>query len=238
MHRIPTVLNRVARFQKPHPHNTRIRGTPQWGHFEHGLLGLNASVTARSYRGGDDEEEMSVSLAEETRAPGGNHRPTASNWQTFTRPVPSHVVDARNRFHLGRDVSWLHQMENRWSEQGQEDSWNLTGLHRWVTLRLSKWLQNLVSNLSSYPCIINNLLSNEFLFSLPTGCCMCPRNHFWSRHQKSLRHIKCFLQIHENYSALTQIISDPELSTLFYLFTTNSEHNIQNLSKQWRKKMD
>ena len=27
---------------------------------------------------------MSVSLVEETGAPGGNHRPTASNWQTVT----------------------------------------------------------------------------------------------------------------------------------------------------------
>ena len=31
-----------------------------------------------SYRGGD-EDEMSVSLVEETGVPGGNHRPTASN---------------------------------------------------------------------------------------------------------------------------------------------------------------
>ena len=27
---------------------------------------------------------MSVSLVEETGVPGGNHRPTASNWQTFS----------------------------------------------------------------------------------------------------------------------------------------------------------
>ena len=32
-----------------------------------------------SYCGGDDDNEMSVSLVEETRAPGGNPQPTASN---------------------------------------------------------------------------------------------------------------------------------------------------------------
>ena len=41
------------------------------------LLGLNALATARgpgSYRGGDyDDDEMLVSLVEETRVPGGNH---------------------------------------------------------------------------------------------------------------------------------------------------------------------
>ena len=44
------------------------------------LLGLNASATARSYRGGDDDDdEMSVLLVEETGVPGGHHRPMASN---------------------------------------------------------------------------------------------------------------------------------------------------------------
>ena len=37
-----------------------------------------------SYQGSDDDDEMSVSLVEETEAPGGNHRSMASNWQTFT----------------------------------------------------------------------------------------------------------------------------------------------------------
>ena len=37
-----------------------------------------------SYRGSDHDDEMSVALVEETGAPRGNHRPTASNWQTFT----------------------------------------------------------------------------------------------------------------------------------------------------------
>ena len=46
-----------------------------------GLLALNASATARSYRGSDDDDddEMSVSLVESTAVPGGNHRPMASN---------------------------------------------------------------------------------------------------------------------------------------------------------------
>ena len=38
-----------------------------------------------SYRGGDNDGEMLVSLVEETGAPGGNYRPTTSNWQTFTQ---------------------------------------------------------------------------------------------------------------------------------------------------------
>ena len=47
-----------------------------------GLLRLNASATARviSRRGW---WWWNVSLVEETGAPGGNHQPTASNWQTF-----------------------------------------------------------------------------------------------------------------------------------------------------------
>ena len=48
---------------------------------EHGLAywGLTPQQQPRSYRGSDDEDEMSVSLVEETGVPGGNHRPTASN---------------------------------------------------------------------------------------------------------------------------------------------------------------
>ena len=49
-----------------------------------GLLGLNASVTARVIsRWWNDDDEMSISVVEETRVPGGNHWPTASNWQNF-----------------------------------------------------------------------------------------------------------------------------------------------------------
>ena len=45
-----------------------------------GLLRLTPQQQPGSYRGGDyDDDEMSVSLVEETGVPGGNHRPTASN---------------------------------------------------------------------------------------------------------------------------------------------------------------
>ena len=41
--------------------------------------GLTPQQQPGSYRGGDDDDEMSVSLVEETGAPGGNHQPTTSN---------------------------------------------------------------------------------------------------------------------------------------------------------------
>ena len=41
--------------------------------------GLTPQQQPGSYLGSDDDEEMSVSLLEETGAPGGNHRPPASN---------------------------------------------------------------------------------------------------------------------------------------------------------------
>ena len=45
-----------------------------------GLLGLTPQQQPGSYLGSDDDNnEMLVSLVEETRAPRGNHRPTASN---------------------------------------------------------------------------------------------------------------------------------------------------------------
>ena len=44
-----------------------------------GLLGVNASATARVIsRRCNDDDEISF-LVEETGVPGGNHRPTASN---------------------------------------------------------------------------------------------------------------------------------------------------------------
>ena len=47
---------------------------------EFGLLGCNASATARVIsRRWNDDDEISF-LVEETGVPGGNHRPTASNW--------------------------------------------------------------------------------------------------------------------------------------------------------------
>ena len=44
-----------------------------------GLVGLTPQQQPGSYRAGDDDDEMSVSLVEQTGAPEGNHRPTASN---------------------------------------------------------------------------------------------------------------------------------------------------------------
>ena len=41
--------------------------------------GLTPQQQPGSYQGGDDDDEISVSLVEETGAPRGNHRPTASN---------------------------------------------------------------------------------------------------------------------------------------------------------------
>ena len=50
--------------------------------------GLTPQQQPGSYRGGDyDDEEMLFSLVEETGVPGWNHRPTASNCQTFTHKV-------------------------------------------------------------------------------------------------------------------------------------------------------
>ena len=46
-----------------------------------------------SYRGGDDDDEMSVSLVGETGVPGGNHRPTANNILSHIRPVPSPRIE-------------------------------------------------------------------------------------------------------------------------------------------------
>ena len=59
-----------------------------------GLLGFNASATARviSRRWNDDEISF---LVEETGVPGGNHRPTASNWWNFSHigPLPSPGIE-------------------------------------------------------------------------------------------------------------------------------------------------
>ena len=47
------------------------------------LLGCNASATARVIsRRWNDDDEISF-LLEETGVPGGNHRPTASNWEAL-----------------------------------------------------------------------------------------------------------------------------------------------------------
>ena len=59
-----------------------------------GLLEFNASATARviSRRWNDDEISF---LVEETGVPGGNHRPTASNWWNFShiQPLPSAGIE-------------------------------------------------------------------------------------------------------------------------------------------------
>ena len=61
--------------------------------FYFGLSGFNASATARVImlsRRWKDDDEISV-MVDETGLPGGNHRPTASNWRNFShiRPLPS-----------------------------------------------------------------------------------------------------------------------------------------------------
>ena len=60
-----------------------------------GLLGFNASATARVIsRWWNDHDEISF-LVEETGVPGGNHRPTASNWWKFShiRSLPSPGIE-------------------------------------------------------------------------------------------------------------------------------------------------
>ena len=48
-----------------------------WSKFIFVLLGVSASA-ALVPRGGEDDDEMLVSLVEETGVPGGNYRPTTS----------------------------------------------------------------------------------------------------------------------------------------------------------------
>ena len=63
-----------------------------------GLLGFNASATARVIsRRWNDDDEISF-LVEETGVPGGNHRSTASNWWNFSHIRPSMTNDLF--FHL------------------------------------------------------------------------------------------------------------------------------------------
>ena len=59
-----------------------------------GLLGINASATARVMSRLWNDDEISF-LVEETRVPGGNHRPTASNWRNFShiQPLPSPGIE-------------------------------------------------------------------------------------------------------------------------------------------------
>ena len=60
-----------------------------------GLLGFNASATARVIsRRWNDDDEISF-LVEETGVPGGNHRPTASNWWnlSYIQPLPSPGIE-------------------------------------------------------------------------------------------------------------------------------------------------
>ena len=59
-----------------------------------GLLGFNASATARVIsRQWNDDDEISF-LVEETGAPGGNHQPTAS-------------IVTDETFHTSKVVRWL-----------------------------------------------------------------------------------------------------------------------------------
>ena len=52
--------------------------------------GLTPQQQPGSYRGGDNDDEVSVSLVEETGVPGGNHRLTAMTEKlSHILPVPS-----------------------------------------------------------------------------------------------------------------------------------------------------
>ena len=86
--------------------------------YRFGLLGVNASATARviSRRWNDDEISF---LVEETGVPGGNHRPTASNWWNFShiRPLPSPGIELRPQ-----------RCEAKWAKARWE-SVVVTGLH-------------------------------------------------------------------------------------------------------------
>ena len=68
-----------------------------------GLLGFNASATARviSRRWNDDEISF---LVEETGVPRGNHRPTASMMKLFT-----HTASAQSG-----DWTWAAAVQNLW----------------------------------------------------------------------------------------------------------------------------
>ena len=78
-----------------------LKGDPFRVRFRLGVLGFNASATARviSRRWNDDDDddddEISFFMVEETGVPGGNHRPTASNWRNFShiRPLPSPGIE-------------------------------------------------------------------------------------------------------------------------------------------------
>ena len=61
-----------------------------------GLLGFNASATARVIsRRWNDDDEISY-LVEETGVPGGNHRPTASNWWNFETDETDEILCVPN----------------------------------------------------------------------------------------------------------------------------------------------
>ena len=67
----------------------------RWSTFGLGLLGFNASATARViWRRWNDDDEINY-LVEETGVPGGNHRLTASNWWNFShiRLLPSPGIE-------------------------------------------------------------------------------------------------------------------------------------------------
>ena len=77
------------------------------------VLGFNASATARVIsRRWNDEDEISF-LVEETGVPGGNHRPTASNWWNF-----SHIdrFQSNNIYHKFQTYRGLNGID-RYCEQ-------------------------------------------------------------------------------------------------------------------------
>ena len=100
-------LSRVSTGRKQQRHQQWHQGWASWFQpqpwtLEHinnstwlGLLGFNASATARVIsRRWNDDDEISFRV-EETGVPGGNYRPTASNWWNFShiRPLPSPGIE-------------------------------------------------------------------------------------------------------------------------------------------------
>ena len=97
-----------------------------------GILGFNASATARVISRQWNDDEISF-LVEETGVPGGNHRPTASNWWNFF----THTASAQS----GGGTCWNSQdfrlkhshLDGR--EQTLLGNWrnHLQMIHQWST---------------------------------------------------------------------------------------------------------
>ena len=100
-----------------------------WLKYWFGLLGVNASATARviARRWNDDDDEISF-LVEETGVPGGNHRPTASNWWNFShiRSLPSPGIE------LGPQRCEAKWAKARWERRLSSPSYRGPSLKYWL----------------------------------------------------------------------------------------------------------